>query len=228
MSDSDLFKLNLNPVNLFKSIAFDIAFSRANPDYFEPCGIWCFVGAQGAGKSLSATKVFKEVAKQYPKAMLCSNMEVFGIDREIIPFTDYEQISQLDNGLHGVVFLLDEIQTIWNCMEARNIPVEEIGTLCQNRKTRRLVLCTSQVYGRTAKPIREQYKYVIFCRNYFKYLQINTIVDPCPEGYTKEDDGHFEGQIKFHHIYFHSPKDYMSFDTLNKINRIERKKKNGK
>ena len=47
MSDNEYFRMNVNPVNLVKSIAFDIAFMRNNPDYFEPCGIWCFVGAQG-------------------------------------------------------------------------------------------------------------------------------------------------------------------------------------
>ena len=223
MGDSEFFHWSLNPVNAAKSLAFDIRFMRDNPDYVEPCGIWCFVGAQGSGKTLSATKVFKAVAQRYPKALLCTNLAVHGLgDREIIPFTDYAQIGELTNGLKGVIFLLDEIQTIWNCMEARSIPVDELGTLCQTRKDRRLVLGTSHVSGRTAKQVREQYKYVIFCRSYFKYLQINTIVDPCPEGYTSEDDGHFEGLVKFHHIYFHHPRDYQSYDTLNKIQRIKR------
>ena len=224
MGDNQYFRMDVNPANVVKSIAFDLAFYRDNPNYFEPCGIWCFVGAQGAGKTLSAVKVFREIAKRYPHAVLCSNLTVNGDfgGRDIIPFTDYAQIGQITNGIEGVIFLLDEIQTIWNCMEARSIPVDELGTLCQNRKDRRLVLCTSQVYGRTAKQVREQYKYVIFCRSYFKYLQINKIVDPCPEGYTSEDDGHFEGLVKFHHIFFHSPKDYKAYDTLNKIERIKR------
>lgn len=217
---------SVNPANIFKSMAFDLAFMRANPDYMETVGIWCFVGAQAAGKTLSAVKAFKKAAATYPKALLCSNLKVNGLgDREIIPFVDYSQISELTNGINGVIFLIDEMQTVWNCMEARSIPIDEIGTLCQNRKDRRLIFGTSQVYGRTAKQVREQYKYVVFCRSYFKYLQLNTIVDPCPEGYTSEDDGHFEGLIKWHSVFFHSPADYQAYDTFNKIERMQRGKK---
>lgn len=219
---------SVNPVNIGKSIAYDLAFMRANPDYMETVGIVCFVGAQGAGKTLSAVKAFKKAAQTYPKAKLCSNLAVNGLGaREIIPFTDYEQISELKNGIAGVIFLIDEMQTVWNCMEARNIPIDEVGTLCQNRKDRRLIFGTSQVYGRTAKQVREQYKYVVFCRSFLKYIQWNTIVDPCPDGYTSEDDGHFEGEIKWHSLFFHHPSDYKAYDTLNKIERMKRGAKRG-
>lgn len=108
--------------------------------------------------------------------------------------------------MEGVVFLIDEIQVLWNCIESKNIPISEIGSLCQNRKQRRLVIGTSQVYGRVAKPIREQYKYVVLCQKIFKYIQFNTVVDPCAGGYTSEDDGHFQGEIIKKSIFFIRPK----------------------
>ena len=227
MNDKDFFTGSHNPIDFFRSAAFNLAFLRDNPDYFDPDGLICFCGSQGSGKTLSAVQTVKKVLSEYPKAIFCSNLQVHGISQEIIPFTDYSQIEQLDNGLQGVVFLIDEIQVVWNCIESKNIPITEIGTLCQNRKSRRLVIGTSQVYGRVAKAIREQYKYVVLCRKILKYIQFNTVVDPCAGGYTSEDDGHFEGEIIKKSIFFHSPEAYKSYDTLNKIEKISRKKKVG-
>ena len=223
MSEKDFFSGSHNPFDWFRSAAYNLAFLRANPDYFEPDGIWCFCGAQGQGKTLSAVQTLLKLHAAYPAAVIVSNMRIVGVDT--VPFTDYDQIASTTNGLKGVIFFLDEAQSIWNCMEARGIPIEELATLCQNRKDRRVVIFTSQVYGRVAKQIREQYKYVILCRKVLKYIQYNTLVNPVVDGYTSEDDGHFQGEIIKHSIFFHSPSAYKAYDTLNKIERFERKKK---
>ena len=223
LKERDFFTGSQNPFGIISCMRYNANFRRLNPDYFEPDGIWTFCGAQGSGKTLSMVQTLLAVAEAYPKAQICSNLQIHGLDRDIIPFVDYAQISELTNGIQGIIFCIDEVQTIWNCMESRNIPISELSTLCQNRKDRRLVLCTSQVYGRVAKPIREQYKYVILCRNILKYIQFNTVVDPCSGDYTSEDDGHFCGEIVKKSLFFHSPRAYMSYDTYNKIERITRK-----
>lgn len=222
MSEKDFFTGSHNPADYFRSMAYNLAFLRENPDYFDPDGIWCFCGAQGQGKTLSAVQTVLKLHEAYPKALICSNLSIKGID--VIPFTDYSQIIELDNGIEGIIFLIDEIQSIWNCMEAKDIPMDELATLCMNRKARRVVIGTSQVYGRVAKSIREQYKYVVLCRNYLRYIQFNTIVDPCPDGYTQEDEGHFVGEIIKKSIFFHSPAAYQAYDTYKKILRPDRMK----
>lgn len=222
MKERDFFTGSQNPFDMVGCIKFNAKFKRENPDYFDPDGIWCFCGSQGSGKTLSMVQTLLAVAAEYPKAQICSNLQINGLDRDIIPFTDYSQISELTNGILGIIFVIDEVQSVWNCIESRNIPISELSTLCQNRKDRRLVLCTSQVYGRVAKPIREQYKYVVLCRNILKYIQFNTVVDPCSGDYTSEDDGHFSGEIIKKSLFFHSPAAYKSYDTFNKIERITR------
>ena len=129
----------------------------------------------------------------------------------------------MSNGIEGVIFLIDEIHVLWNSLESKNIPISEMAIFAQMRKDRRLILGTSQVYGRIAKPIREQLKYVIKCKNLLKYIQVNTLINPNPDGYTAESDGSLEGEILGTEIFFHSPADYQAYDTLNKIQRIERK-----
>lgn len=224
MQEKEFFTGPHNPVNIGKCIAYNLAFYRNNPNYFEPCGVWCYVGSQGSGKTLSMIQTALKVAAAYPKCRVISNLEIHGISQKVEPFTDYSQIVEETNGIEGIMFVIDEAQVLWNCMESRDIPLSELAVLCQNRKDRRLVLATSQVYGRVAKGIREQYKYVIFCRNFFKYIQWNTVTDPCAEGYTSEEDGHFTGKIIKHSVFFHSPACYAAYDTYNKIERPGRKK----
>lgn len=223
MSDMQYFEGSLNPWNMCRSIAFDLRFRRQNPWYFDPCGIWLMCGAQGEGKTYSAVQALFALRKMWPAAKICSNLQINGIP-DVIPFEDYSQLFELSNGIYGVIFLIDEIQVVWNSLESKNIPVSEIALFCQMRKDRRVIIGTSQVYSRVAKPIREQLKYVILCRNFMKYIQFNTILDPNAEGYSGEHDGECEGKVLAHKLFFHTPEGYQAYDTLNKIARIERKK----
>lgn len=222
--EKSCFKGSHNPVNIIRSLRFDAQFYQNNPDYFNPCGIWVFCGSQGSGKTLSAVKCLKRLVKEYPKAIVCTNLAVHDLPCEVIPFTTYEQIYRLTNGIHGIIFLIDEIHVLWNSLESKNVSFQEMAAFAQMRKDRRIILGTSQVYGRIAKPIREQLRYVIKCRNILKYIQINDVIDPNADGYTGEDNGHVEGETVYRSIFFHTPADYQAYDTLTKIQRIERSK----
>lgn len=221
MSDVKEFtKGSKNPLNVFKTLNYNIRFAQNNPDYFYPDGIWVFCGPQGSGKTLSAVKCLKEMLKEYPKAKVCSNLEIRGIEQEIIPFEDYSQLTTLTNGVNGIIFLLDEIHVIWNSLESKDIPISEMACFCQMRKDRRVIIGTSQVYGRIAKPIREQLKYVIDCHKVLGCMQINDILDPTE---CQEQNGHLEAKVLGRNIWLHSPELYESYDTLFKIKKIDRK-----
>lgn len=211
-------------IDFVKTLIYKIRFARDNPDYFYPAGIWVFTGRQGSGKTLSAVKCLKKILKEYPKALVCSNLEIKGLDREIIPFTNYEQLSKLSNGIHGVIFLLDEIHVLWNSLESKEIPISEMACFCQMRKDRRVIIGTSQVYGRIAKPIREQLQYIIDCNNIFNLVQINSVLDPSD---VIEKDGHIGCKKLKTQIWTHKKEDYESYDTLFKIKKAEREKKKG-
>lgn len=221
MDDKRFFTGSHNPLNIFRSLHYDSKFYQANPFYFHPYGIWVFCGAQGQGKTLSAVKTVKAVLKDYPNALVCSNLSIKGVDT--IPFTDYAQLCNLSNGTNGIIFLIDEIHVLWNSLESKNIPVSEMAVFCQMRKDRRMIIGTSQVYSRIAKPIREQLRYVVKCRNFCKYIQVNQIIDPNFDGYSGEKDGELEGELISTQVFFHTPEDYDSYDTLTKISKLDRK-----
>lgn len=209
---------SLNFANFFQSALYKMAFLRDNPNYFQPDGIWVYCGAQGSGKTLSAVRSLFRILHDYPLARVYSNIPIVGLDREYIEFTDYSQLSD-SNGINGIVYFLDEIHVLWNSLESKNIPISEMSIFCQMRKDRRVIIGTSQVYSRIAKPIREQLKYVVDCRNFFGLLQCNTLIDPTT---AIEKDGHVSGDVLGRSYFFHAPSDYKRYDTLNKVVRANR------
>lgn len=221
---SDYLKGSLNPKNAIATIKHNILFARNNPDYFYPDGIWVFCGPQGSGKTLSAVQCLQKICKEYPKALVVSNLDVKGIENPIVPFENYEQLKEMDNGIFGIIFFLDELHVLWNSLESKDIPVSEMACFCQMRKNRRVIIGTSQVYSRIAKPIREQLKFAIDCRNFFGLLQMNTVLDPAE---SVEKNGVMEAKIVGRHFWFHKPELYKSYDTLFKIERAKRNETKG-
>lgn len=210
---------SLNPMNVLRTIGYKMLFAQNNPDYFYPAGIWVFCGPQGSGKTLSMVQTLKRMIKDYPKAMIVSNIDIKGLDRPVVPFESYEQLLNLSNGIEGIIFVLDEIHVLWNSLESKEISVTEMATFCQMRKDRRVILGTSQVYSRIAKPIREQLQYIIDCRNFFSLIQWNDVLDPA---YAIERDGLLDCKKVCTRIWFHSPDLYESYDTLFKIKKAKR------
>lgn len=208
-----------NPLKILSTLKYKFLFACDNPNYFYPSGIWVFCGPQGSGKTLSAVKCLKSMLMDYPNAKVCSNIEIRGIEQDIIPFEDYSQLTDLSNGVNGIIFLLDEIHVLWNSLESKDIPISEMACFCQMRKDRRVIIGTSQVYGRIAKPIREQLQYVVDCHNLFNLIQYNTILDPTE---CIEKNGHLDAKCLGKSIFFHSPDLYESYDTLYKVKKAER------
>ena len=75
-------------------------------------------------------------------------------------------------------------------------------------------MCTSQVFGRMAKPLREQFSSVIVCKNYFGFIQINKLVDrDSIDEDMDSSDTVLKGQVKHRFLWFHNPKMYVKYDT---------------
>lgn len=211
---------SLHPKHFFNTLSYKLLFFRNNPTYFYPAGIWVFTGPQGSGKTLSMVQTLKKMLHKYPHAKVCSNLVIRGLDQEVIPFTDYEQLKTESNGTEGIIFVIDEIHVLWNSLESKDIPISEMACFCQMRKDRRVILGTSQVYSRIAKPIREQLQYVIECKNYFGVFQVNQVLNPA---YCTEQDGQLSAKLECTQLWFHRPDLYDSYDTLFKIKKANRK-----
>lgn len=131
-------------------------------DGFPYGGLWVFTGAQGAGKTLLLMHMAREIHEQYPKALIVTNISIFGIP--CIPYQGIEDFDKYVNGPDGVIFIIDEIQALFSSLESAKMPLSQVTVWCQNRKNRRLILGTTQRYTRMAKPVREQVTWHYECR----------------------------------------------------------------
>lgn len=212
---------SINPLNIFKCINFNRKFYRSNPFYFRPDGLTVFVGPQGSGKTLSAVKYVLNLKKIYPKAIIVSNIDLTDYPVNNVDsfyFENADDLSKYNNDKSGVIFLIDEIQLYFNSLESKNIDPQVMVQISQQRKQRKHIVCTSQVFGRMAKPLREQFSSVILCKSYFHYIQKNSLLDRDSLDSDSSTGTNLRGKVVRNFFWIHNPTDYSKYDTYKIIN----------
>ena len=209
----------------FKWIKNKIDFNKAHPDYFKADGLTVFVGEQGSGKTLSAVNYVYQLMKKYPKALLVTNVWLtdYPIDNvRVFPFNNADDLSKYKNGEYGVIYLIDEIQLYFNSLESKNINPDVMVQFSQQRKQRKHIVCTSQVFGRMAKALREQFSAVVVCKNYFGMLQKNQLVnrDSLDQG-ENGTSTELKGKVLKTVWWIHHPEYYKRYDTYYTISRTK-------
>lgn len=172
-------KGTLNLWDAHRVKVYNKEFRAEHPEYFDPDGIMVFCGPQGSGKTLSMIQYAYRLSLAYPDMIICTNVELHDWPsvREIIQWEGMKSLSEVENGFAGVLFLIDEIQLEFNSLESKQIDPSVMQEIAQQRKQRKHIVGTSQVFQRIAKPFREQFKYVVQCRKVMGVLQCNTVID---------------------------------------------------
>lgn len=171
-----------------KGIGNVVAENRLKGDLktFPYSGMWLFTGQQGSGKTLLLMHCVKEIIKEYPKAIIVSNISIFGVP--CIPYQGIEDFEKYHNGADGIIFIIDEIHVLFNSLESKGMPLSTMQVWAQNRKNRRLILGTSQRFNRVAKGVREQTTWNYECRRpIFNFLYSYRIFD----GSNYDDNGKY-------------------------------------
>lgn len=208
----DYLDINLNILDGIKAQVWKIKNSMR--DELKVTGINIFTGPQGSGKTLSLVHYLKKILKDYPKAIVVTNIEFnFPVENKVIKYSGFGDF-KIENGVYGVIYVLDEIHLILNSLESKGVPLSVIVELSQQRKQRKLILGSSQVYSRMAKPLREQIRNVIICKNYFGLLQFNYLIDAFN---TVEKDGQLKVSKLKTSLFFHSKEDYLAYDAYKKM-----------
>lgn len=191
-------------------------FYKEHPDYFEADGLTIFVGPQGSGKTLSAVNYVYRLMSAYPRCMLVTNLGLrdYPLDGvRVFPFVNNDDFARYNNGEQGVIYLVDEIQLYLNSLESRNINLDVVAQISQQRKQRKHIIATSQVFGRMAKPLREQFDSVLLCRNYLGFVQWNQLIDRTSIETDNSADCNMTGDVVAKFVWFHSPDMYGRYDT---------------
>lgn len=136
-----------------------------------------------------------------------------------IEYQGLDMLKSVNNGKCGVVFLIDEIHLELNSLESKNIDIEVMVEISQQRKQKKHIVGTSQVFMRMAKPLREQIHDIIICKNYFKCFQLNKWI----VGETAvEKNGKLEADIKGRFCWFHKLEYYNEYNTYAKMRRYNK------
>lgn len=145
-----------------------------------------------------------------------TDIEVLKNIKIVIAYDGIDCIKYLSNGLEGVLYLIDEIHLEFNSLESKNVPIEIMVEVSQQRKQRKHIVGTSQIYMRMAKPLREQIKDVVICKNFLHSIQFNRLINGDS---AVEKNGKLVFDTVKYSIWFHSPQLYSSYDTYAKMKR---------
>lgn len=214
-------KENLSIKNIFKQMKYQHDFYKTNPTYFYPDGLVIFCGPQGSGKTMSAVNYTYNLLTMYPKCKLVTNIELtdYPVDFiRVFPFNEAKDLKRYKNGKEGVIFLIDEIQLYFNSLGSKNIDMDVMTQISQQRKQRIHIVATSQVFGRMAKPLREQFDVVVYCqKRFFGYLQKNSLIDRDSIDSEESTGTNLSGKVVKNYWFFKNPEWFQRYDTYKVI-----------
>jgi len=224
---------------LYISPIKDDIIKRRDKNYFWPTGTQVYCGSQGQGKTISAVKHVLQLKKQYPKAIVVTNLNLrdfvpnrfttkyqlrsilqkIDTETECIQFTDMETLAlalvEVNNEHFGVIYVIDEIHTYFNALESKNIPMYVFTEISQQRKQRKLIIGTSQLFLRMAKPFREQCSNLIICKTIANVLTFQKAYDGMT--LSQDYDGTITGDCKKKGFFFQSRNLRDAYDTYQKV-----------
>lgn len=123
-----------------------------DPNTFGEYGLHMLCGEQGSGKTMLMNYLIKKYKAIYPRVKVRTNFNHKDQDYELL---SWEDLTLDTNGIYGELDCIDEIQNWFSSNASKNFPVDMLTIITQQRKVRRCILATSQVFTRIAKPLRE-------------------------------------------------------------------------
>lgn len=220
------FKLELPPSgvvalpkrSIWKQIFYDaprryvMDIYEREPDFFHPQGIHMFCGEQGCGKTIACVEMMLRYQKMYPKSKMITN---FGVTSENDELTKWQQLLDYTNEKKGVIVGIDEIQN-WFMSGKNQLPEGMLEVATQNRKNRRVICCTAQVFTRVNKGLREQVTNVYEPHT---YLGCFTVV--VKKKYKFDTDGQvLESKVKGVYSFVHTEELRNAYDTYKVIHTL--------
>lgn len=190
-------------------------FFNRDPDEFKEHGLHMFCGEQGAGKTISLVHKLQELKGRYPRSKVRTNMNYLKEDGAI---THWKELVQNENGVHGQIEVLDEIQTWFSSLQSKDFPPEMITEISQQRKQRKMIIGTAQVFSRIAKPIREQTTFVYLPLTILGCLTWVRVSKP---QYWDDENQRFKRFIR-HYFFVHTKEIRDAFDTYQKIEKYKK------
>ena len=152
-------------VEFVKWLLIDRKRKKHEKGVFPEFGLTLFANRQGSGKTISIVEYLERMRKQYPKAKILTNFRYEHMDKRMDGWKD---LRDYRNGTDGVIFVIDELQNEFDCLNWQDVPEWVLGDITQQRKDHIKIVASSQVFTRVAKQFREQTFEVVECKSYPK------------------------------------------------------------
>lgn len=181
-----------------------------------PVGSRVYKGYQGSGKTLSMVKYAFDIQKEFPDCIIYSNIKIDGLRNYhyIENTTDLVQALEIRNGEHGVLVLLDEAHLYFN--KKNGIPLDVLTAISQQRKDRRRLVFSSQIWEELDISLRKQVKEIVSCRCLFHCIQVNKVCDGESLTWDNMQSCYVANKL-YIDIFKHYDILYNCYDTLQKI-----------
>jgi len=181
-----------------------------------PVGSRVYIGRQGRGKTLSMVDYTHRMIDKYPKMRVFSNVILYDVEYKLLEDDDDVSLAlAYQNGSDGVLVLLDEAHLMFN--SKTGIPIDILSAISQQRKDRRRIVFSSQIWNELDISVRKQVQEVVLCRNIGR-IQFNTIFDGESITIDKSDYSYKMDKIS-RELYKHNDDYYNRYDTYQKIRR---------
>lgn len=195
-----------------KRLAYD--YVHQDPNDFDQFGIHMIIGKQGSGKSTTVAYLLKKWQKIYPDLKVYTNMGYLDEDE---PLEYWQQLIVRNNGKSGVVNVIDDFKAWWSNADSKNLPPEILGEICQQRKQKKAIIGTIQVFSELPKAFRSQTHQVYIPKTYFGCLTIVKKSDIC--FYDEKREKFIKTRGMFFFVHTKEIRD--SFDTFKKIQKYK-------
>lgn len=156
-----------------------------DPNTFQEYGMHLLCGEQGSGKTTLMAYLIRKYKYMYPRLKVRSN---FNCSMQDFELNSWKDLTLDTNGIYGELDCIDEVQNWFSSNQSKNFPPDMLTVITQQRKVRRCILATSQVFTRVAKPIRENTYLMYYPLTIFGCLTVVRVFKPildC-EGQLKE------------------------------------------
>ncbi len=184
-----------------------------DPNIFRPFGLWLICGKQGCGKTMLLTYLLRKYRHIYPRLKVKTNYNYVFEDGVI---GHWQDLIDSNNGIYGEIDVIDEIHSWFSSLQSKDFPPEMLSEVSQQRKQRKLIIGTAQVFTRCAKPIREQTYLILQPTTLFGCLTLVRELIP-----VLDDAGNVL-KYKFKRIFFfvHDDELRTSYDTYKRIQNL--------
>lgn len=204
-------KLKRLLIDFPRQLAYD--YLTFDPDTFRDYGFHLLTGKQGSGKTITLVYLLRRYQKMYPKLIVKTNMNYKHEQGQI---NHWKDLIFSNNGIYGEIDVIDEVQNWFSSNQSKDFPPDMLQEITQQRKQRKMIIGTSQVFTRVAKPIRENVYLVYEPRTIFGCLTIVKKYEP-----IMDDKGTVIQQKPRGMFFFvHNKEIRESFDTYKKIEKL--------